>query len=458
MFNWKSELGKEIVAMVDSLREEGMRDWHKIAYRVNDRFDIDFHPQKIRKGWRMHGTHNMSTGLVDSVSREGNYSSFVKQYNTGEATSKGQTIKTLDDLISACEINLDIWKIDKHVINKWEVKAKDRDVFPLFQVKAWLSKIVADETKFPVIEPVQFNVPKATPVKWTDNGIKKALIIPDAQVGFKRDIYKNTLEPFHDRRAMDLVVQIAEHTNPDRIILLGDMLDLPDWSDKFIRSPEMYWTTQPAIIELAWWIARLKIAAPNVAIDYLEGNHEYRMRKTIINHLIAAYDLRPAGEMEAPAAMSIENLLGLPKMGVRFWGNYPNDEVWITNDLRCRHGDIARKGGGNTSKAILQESFVNEIYGHSHRFEMSCKTIGTSGGMKTFAAFSPGTLARLDGIVPSVRAQEDWQQGFAMVYYDDHGFNIVPTSIDNGRCIYDGKVFTGQEYVDRLDKETGWKF
>lgn len=56
---------------------------------------------------------------------------------------KSSRIRTLDDLIEACAIDLAVWTIEKHVINKWEVGAKDPDtgeviVEPLFQVKAWL--------------------------------------------------------------------------------------------------------------------------------------------------------------------------------------------------------------------------------------------------------------------------------------------------------------------------------
>jgi hypothetical protein len=452
MFNWKSDEGKSIVEYVNGLRAEGLRNWNRIAVRVNDYFNIDFHSDKIRKSWREYGEKDSFVKLDESSA------TFKIEYNTGEASAKGSTIKTLDDLIKACEINLDIWKIDRHTINKWEVKARDRNVFPLFQVKAWLSKCVAEETKFPVIEPVRVQMPKTNGKVNRPKGLKKALIIPDAQIGFRKDVYSGRLEPFHDRKALDLAVQIAEYIKPDRIILLGDMLDLPDWSDKFLRSPDFYWTTQPSLIETSWWIARLIKAVSDVKIDYIEGNHEDRMKKMLINHLIAAYDLKPANDMDAQPAMSIQNLLGLDDMGVTYWNNYPRDEVWITPNLRCRHGNIARKGGGSTSKSILRDTFVSEIYGHSHRFEYSCKTVKTVKGMETFRIFSPGTVAKIDGSVPSGSSEEDWQQGVGVVYYDEVDFNIVPVSINNGRCIFDDCVFVGEEYINELNKDTGWKF
>lgn len=449
---WNTEDGEKLVDFINNLRSEGMRNWVKIAQRFNDQFGLDFHQDKIRKAWREYGDGEARQNRRESSAQ-------VKiEYNTGEATSKGYEIKTLDDLIVACEINLEVWKIDRHIINKWPTKAKDRDVFPLFQVKAWLSKRVAEDTMFPILEPVRVKMPSVSGMGSKRKELHRALIIPDAQIGFKKDMYSGQLEPFHDRKAMDLAVQIAEHLHPNRIVLLGDMLDLPDWSDKFLRSPDFYWTTQPALIETSWWIARLIKAVPGTKIDYLEGNHESRMKKMMINHLIAGYNLKPANGMESPPAMSIPSLLGLEDMGVIWWGNYPKDEVWITPKLRCRHGDTARKGGGVTSKAILRDTFVSEIYGHSHRFEYSCKTVKTVNGMETFRAFSPGTIAKIDGSVPSNSSEEDWQQGLGVVYYDEVDFNIDPISINNGRCIFDDRVFTGEEYIDRMNEDTGWKF
>ena len=62
-------------------------------------------------------------------------------------SKKGQRITTLDGLIAAAEIDLETWEIYRHIINKWEVGAKDDSgqlvVEPLWQVKAWLEKRTA---------------------------------------------------------------------------------------------------------------------------------------------------------------------------------------------------------------------------------------------------------------------------------------------------------------------------
>lgn len=56
-------------------------------------------------------------------------------------------ITSLDQLIKQCKIDLTIWDIDRHVVNKWEVGVKDETgkiiTEPLYQVKCWLKKKAA---------------------------------------------------------------------------------------------------------------------------------------------------------------------------------------------------------------------------------------------------------------------------------------------------------------------------
>lgn len=51
---------------------------------------------------------------------------------------------TLEDLLTACKVDRTEWQVARHVINKWEVGAKQEDGSvlrtPLFQIKAWLER------------------------------------------------------------------------------------------------------------------------------------------------------------------------------------------------------------------------------------------------------------------------------------------------------------------------------
>src|SRR5581483_6691075 len=53
-------------------------------------------------------------------------------------------IHTLEQLLDYCKVDLSVWQVDKFIVNKWEIGAKnegeDLVVEPLFQVKAFLKR------------------------------------------------------------------------------------------------------------------------------------------------------------------------------------------------------------------------------------------------------------------------------------------------------------------------------
>ena len=366
--------------------------------------------------------------------------------------------KTLAELLRSCDVDAEVWKVDRYVVNKWETAMKTKDAIvhrPLFQVKAWLIRIKPIEVEFPhvvPIAPISFKKPKIK--KTTSKKLKKALIIPDAQFGFRKDINSGELDPFHDRSALDCVLQVAELEKPDTIIYLGDMLDLPEWSDKFLVSPEFFFTTQPAINELHWWTREFRQHCDKMV--YIEGNHELRMSKAIARNIIAAYNLKPANEPRK-VQMTVPTLLALDDLDVEYCGPYPAGEYWLNDNLRVSHGTIARKGNADTVKAILSQARNSEIVGHIHRHEMAQKTVHPRKGIRTYVAYSPGTVARIEpNIVPAFSARNDWQQGFAIVNYQDGNglFQISPHSIHNGGTLYnDGEIKARKQIISKLKKK-----
>ena len=87
--------------------------------------------------------------------------SFEQKGNAAVAASCTSRIKTLDQLLAATYVDLDVWEVERHVINKWEVGAipracgSDSDgwhrkntrvmIEPLFQIKIWLRRKTPQE-------------------------------------------------------------------------------------------------------------------------------------------------------------------------------------------------------------------------------------------------------------------------------------------------------------------------
>ena len=377
-----------------------------------------------------------------------------ERHNTATLESKSLRITTLEQLLEACNVDLSVWKVDRYVVNKWEVGTKIASggvlVEPLFQVKAWLVRI-RPEPILPVIQPVTASITPCDFPKPSRAGLHRALIWADPHFGFVRDLQTGHLTPFHDRRALDIIVQIAQATRPDRIDCLGDLLDLPEWTDRFLRSPEFYYTTQPAVLEAHWWLTQLRLASPESAINIYEGNHDRRMRDAVVTHLRAAYDLRAADEINMPPALSVPKLLGLRGLGIHWIDNYPHSADWLNDGVRLSHGEKAQVQG-NTAKAVVNEADSTEIFGHIHRIEWVSRTKHERNRARLIAGFCPGCTCHIDGRVPAKAAQSQWQEGCAIVDYEVEGnlYAIHPLVIDGGRAVWNGNLFTARDRLDEI--------
>ena len=364
-----------------------------------------------------------------------------------------QRITTLEQLLEVGKVDENVWAVDHWILNKWEVGANDAGknlrVHPLFQVKAWLIKKVPIAI-FPVIQPILCDYEPAaidfsSLLSFKEKGeICTSLIWGDPHFGFERDMRGGYDFAYHNEDVLRVILNIAEHLQPDRMDIIGDMLDLAEWSDKYFRSPEMMETTQESINAAHWWLKEFRTALPSTEIFLYEGNHELRMQKALIAHLRMAYGLRSADNLELPPAMSIPNLLALDGLGIKWIGGYPDNKVWLNNELQISHGDVTRAGPGDTTKAISKDAYHSQIIGHIHRVEMTTHTHNTRDEQRYVTAFSPGCTCWCDNRVPGNGTNRQWQNGCGVVEYevDGSGFNITPIVVQNGRAVYNGRVFS----------------
>ena len=383
------------------------------------------------------GDANISTS---SMVEELNYVYINDNVATGKAP-------TLEELLKKFDISEDDWKVTNFKVNQWDVSAKEEidgkiswNTHTNYQARATLVRKIPVKCDFPVvqganIEPIKFNI------KIPKRDLKVDVVLPDAQVGFKKDFNTGELAPLHDLKAIAVATEIVKEIRPNRLILLGDMLDLPDWSTHFVRSPEFYFTTQPSLDWLASWISELRPYCNEMV--YIEGNHEKRMIDSIVQNTIQAYGIKPANEPDVPPILSVPYMLGLHKMGVEYVGNYPHGEFYVNDNLVCIHGNKVGPKSGQSVMKMLDSPRISVIQGHVHRLEMGHKTVWTHGQPKIYQAISLGTLARIDGIVPGGGTRYNWQQGFGIVEYDKERFQVDSIGIYDGKAIFKGKLYSG---------------
>lgn len=348
------------------------------------------------------------------------------------------TIYTREQLYDVAELDPSEWIEDKLVVNRWAHH---------FQIKMWLRRKELVESVFPHILPVTLANP--LPVARTRVGarVKTALVLGDLQIGYRADLRTGKLDPFHDRRAIDLAVQVARFLQPDVLLVLGDVIDYSEWTDKFVVSPEFYRTTQPAIEEAHYTLARLRQAAPDAELVIIEGNHEQRVERQLLKHVTAAYGLHSADQVEAPAALSQERLLGLDSLGATYIGDYPGGEYWLNAGTMAMHGATTQD-----ERKLLQEANVNLVRGHTHRIAVTGMTHKYGAKGRTLYALNPGCLCRLDGVTPGSQGGTDWQQGLGVIQYEPEGTraSMEAMPIHDGVLFWRGVELHGEERIEEL--------
>lgn len=306
----------------------------------------------------------------------------------------------------------------------------------------------------------RFEIRQAEPVdiKWTPQKPKNpttwkwAVIFPDAQ------------RPFDDPDAVDVALQIltdvqAEH-GVDRIIHLGDDLDLPDFG-KHRTAPDALGSLQDAFDEQHRVLAIERAVCPDAQIDWIGGNHEQRLTNWLVDNGPQLIGLRRAGAPEEQPVLSIPYITRLSELGVNYIDPYPEGEVWLNSHFRAIHGDKVKGAKGATAAAYLAEGSASTVYGHIHRSELLYQTRHTFAGPRTYLAGSPGCLCDLSGSVPSsrsgvnadgrqgMRRTEDWQQGIWVVSYQDTGrelYMVEPVQIWGGWASFRGKHYTAKSH------------
>ena len=274
------------------------------------------------------------------------------------------------------------------------------------------------------------------------------LVFGDAQIGYRGE------EEFHDETAMSLAQVAIRELMPDRIIFVGDMIDLPNMS-RFEQRGDWAGSTQRSLDRYHTFLAQTRANAPNAEIVSIEGNHELRMDKMIRKEAAEVLGIRRANAEKELAVLTLRYLVRMDELGVTNVSGYPNAEYWLNDNLKATHGTNVAKGGSNAAK-YLRESDTGTLFGHTHRVETAYRTIPQRDGQRTIAASSPGTLARTMGYVPGFRysvdemnntvpRSEDWQQGMNIVETTKGNEHITPVVFHNNSVHLNGKTYEIEE-------------
>lgn len=342
-----------------------------------------------------------------------------------------------NEIMSMSGLDESKWICSEIKHNQWDALGKDNQKVILYQTKAtFVRKSVYN---FDGLINDDYSR-KISFTKYLHCKNKNVMIVPDMQIGYKK--VNGKYVALHDEEAINVMIKSIATIFPSRIVLLGDNLDFAEFgkyvvTDEYKNSLAMSIKTLYGILkEICKEVVKTGIECE---IDYIEGNHEYRLQRYLSN-------LSPITQIKDVITdetyFSIPKILHLDELGISYHSDWPNGRVKIADNLVCVHGEVAKSRSGATASSVACSSDYNVIMGHTHRYEVASRTVMTQDGEpRTIQCISMGCLcSRKIGLVPGKISEQNWQVGFGVIHVTEnenyYTHNFYP--IDNGFCVIDG--------------------
>lgn len=241
--------------------------------------------------------------------------------------------------------------------------------------------------------------------------MKRTLWIPD------------THRPYHDQRAVDVMLKVGKAMRPDRIVILGD------FGDFYCTSRHPKDPTRQRDLEL-------EVASSNEGLDaidalgakekvFISGNHEDNLSRYLVEKAPELFNM-----------VKVEKLFQLKERGWKYvsYKSYTKiGKIYVTHETghagQNAHLSSATKFGGNT------------VIGHTHRCAISYKTTVTG---RSYVAAMFGWLGdRSKAEYMHKVNTTDWMLGFGIGHEDRSGnMHLKACPIVDYSTEYNGKIYS----------------
>jgi len=246
--------------------------------------------------------------------------------------------------------------------------------------------------------------------------IKRALVIPDCHI------------PYEDKRAYDLMLEVAVDIDPDEIVILGDYADFYAVNGHGKDADLAGMLLQDEIYEVILRLRQLCKMFPRAKKVYIEGNHEYRLERYIAKRCADLYGL-----------VTLEAILELKLLGFQYVPYGPMQKYSILDSpLVARHEPLA--GGKHVAQNTVEKAMSSVIFGHTHRIQEA--QVVTMNG-ENLRGISSGWLGDSSSkVFDYVKGHHQWAHAFSVVHVLDNGtwFNSLIHIIDY-TCYYNGYIY-----------------
>jgi predicted phosphodiesterase len=242
------------------------------------------------------------------------------------------------------------------------------------------------------------------------------LILPDVHL------------PYEDKHAIDSVLDLVAEEQPERIIQIGDLLDMkaPSRWTKGKAEEYIHSVRDEAEAGEKFWRS-LREASDKAEILWLYGNHEARLRDYTVTYAPALATIVP----------SAAELMKTKDYRVTVVNRQPYE---LAPGVAAIHGKLLASQAGMSARKEMLRHNKSIVQGHSHRLGIIYETTD-----RTRFALEAGWLGDISAATYlDFPGLANWQAGFGYLYSD--GDRVTPGVVpvhDKGRFVFNGRIYGG---------------
>jgi hypothetical protein len=227
----------------------------------------------------------------------------------------------------------------------------------------------------------------------------------------------------------------AQYIRPlNEIIILGDFADFYN-INRYGRSSTIKESLHEEIESVRFRLKQIQELFPTAKRVFLEGNHEYRLKRYIDDNCSHLYNY-----------IDIGKLLKLEEAGFTLIPYTPDQSYAVLGtSMLARHEPIG--GGANSANSTVSKASSSVVFGHTHKIQEH-NSVSLSG--ESFKGWSLGWLGDNESEVFSyVKGHHQWQLGFGVLTVTDNEWFTQTVEIKksaDGRyvCVLEGVKYATQ--------------
>ena len=210
--------------------------------------------------------------------------------------------------------------------------------------------------------------------------------------------------PNHDPRAVNLFLRWVQQHKPTEIILNGDILDcykISRWAQPGSPGPGMR-----AEVEFGCtFLGDLRSVAPRARIQYIEGNHEFRLRGFLNNQAAEVADLDHHLTIPLQLKFAEHKIKYVLCHGAKWFSTY----IQPFDDLLVGHFAKTSCQSAYAAKALVDRYGESLVTGHGHTMGLHTRTMNG----REVTGVEGGCLCDLH---PPYCEPHHWRQGFVVAH------------------------------------------